>query len=407
MLKKIAILIGAAILAWLIEIYRKFKPIPSSIYFCYNQSIHQIYHSIFIAIELSNLQKEYPVIVLSTSKEASDIIEEELSSIPNNVKFIKIYHTGYNRVNFSVNWFVFLCRLRMHRPKAVVVTDYFDNVFRQLLLKTFWVYTFHGPENREFTHPHIRDYDLIILPGQGELERIQALIGPLNNYKIVGYSKFDYMYYRKLNPPDLFRDSKLVIMYNPHFDKTQSSFFDKGLEFLRALSETNKYNVIFMPHPDLAREHSRLIDKARGLPNVVVIDRPKINLDYMAITDLYITDVSSAVFEWFYFNKPTLFFNTKKVDWIKRKIYPGWNCGRVVEDVTEMLEAIEYGLKHPEEFEVRRKELFNKTFSNLGNNISRMTAQTIWDSMKGITTNEANRDRRYTLYVRQKIFLRQ
>ncbi|MFH1093059.1 MAG: hypothetical protein V1739_02755 [Candidatus Omnitrophota bacterium] len=213
--------------------YRKIKPIPQRIYFCYNQSIHHIYYSIFIAVELSNIQKEYEVVVFSTSSKASAIIESELASIPNNVRFIKIYHLGYNKINFSVNWFVFLCRLRMYRPKAIVVTDYFDNVFHQLLLKTSWIYCFHGPENRGYTHPHVKDYDLIILPGGRELDRIENRIGKINNYAVVGCSKFDYLYYHKVTPSNLFKEKNPVIIYNPHFEKTQSSFLIKAWSSLR------------------------------------------------------------------------------------------------------------------------------------------------------------------------------
>lgn len=231
--KKIIIKILALILVCFIEMYRKIKPIPQRIYFCYNQSIHHIYYSIFIAVELSNIQKEYEVVVFSTSSKASAIIESELASIPNNVRFIKIYHLGYNKINFSVNWFVFLCRLRMYRPKAIVVTDYFDNVFHQLLLKTSWIYCFHGPENRGYTHPHVKDYDLIILPGGRELDRIENRIGKINNYAVVGCSKFDYLYYHKVTPSNLFKEKNPVIIYNPHFEKTQSSFLIKAWSSLR------------------------------------------------------------------------------------------------------------------------------------------------------------------------------
>ncbi|RKY28316.1 MAG: hypothetical protein DRP61_02120, partial [Candidatus Omnitrophota bacterium] len=328
-MKRRLIRIGAFILVFFIEIYRKIKPEPKRIYFCYNQSIHQIYHSLFIAIELSNIQKDYQVVVLSTSKEASEIIEGELNSIPNNVKFIKIKHPGYNRINFSINWFVFLCRLRMHKPCAVVVTDYYDNVFRQLLLETYWVYVPHGLANRGFAfEPHIREYNLVILPGKRDLEGMQKRLGFLNNCEIGGYSKFDYFHYHSLEPPQLFPEKRPVILYNPHFEEKESSFFDKGLDLLRALSETNKYNIIFMPHPDLVRKYPKLVNKSLELSNVVLISRPKINLEYMALADLYITDVSSSAFEFLYFNRPIIYFNTKKVP---KDRYPSWRFGKVVE----------------------------------------------------------------------------
>jgi len=384
-LKKVVIYSSAAILYCLIEIYRKCRPIPPRIYFCYNQSIHHIYHSIFIAIELSNLQKRYEVVVLSTSREASKIIAEELSSIPNNVTFIKIRHLGYNRIDYNINWFVFLCRIRMHRPAAIILTDYFDNVFRQLLLKTFWVYVSHGAKSRTYGYDsHIKDYDLVIVPGERVQEQIQKRIGMLDNCVMVGYSKIDYFCYHQGKPLQLFKDLKPVILYNPHFEKEISSFFDNGIDLLKSLSKTDKYNIIFMPHPDLARKYSRLLNSAVGLPNVVIVALPQINLDYMAISNLYITDVSSAVFEWLYFNKPALFFNTKRIDWQNNRYYFYWTCGQVVEDVSEMLEAIDYALKHPEDFHAQRKAMFDKTFSNQGKNVSKKIAETIWYKLNDI-----------------------
>jgi hypothetical protein len=378
-LKKTAIRIAATLLTKGLNVYRKFRPLPAAIYFCYNQSVHHIYHSIYIAIEMSRIQKKYPVVILSTNREASEIIEKELKSIPHNVIFKKIRHFGYNRVDFDVNWFVFLCRLHMHNPKAVVVTDYYDNVFRQLGVRTFWAFTNHGLENRGFTHPHIKDYDLIVIAGEGELGRLESRVGKLNNYIIAGYSKFDYFYYHHQAPLQLFRDSRPVVIYNPHFDEAQTSFFDKGQELLQALDACAKFNVIFMPHPDLFRRFPKDMDKIRGLSSTVFSERTRINLDYMASADIYITDVSSSVFEWLYFNKPTLFFNVKKENKDK---YPAWALGRVVEDVPEMLGAIEDSLRGPDEFEFQRKNMFSETFSNQDKNVSRIAAQGIWGKLE-------------------------
>ncbi len=381
--KKIIIRLAALTLVFCIEVYRKFNPEPARIYFCYNQSIHQIYHSIFIAIQLSNIQKDYEVVVLSTSKEASDIIEEEIASIPNNVKFIKIKHPGYNKIDFSINWFVFLCRLRMHKPKAVVVTDYYDNVFRQLGLKTFWVYVGHGGRIHKFAfEPHIKEYDLVIVPSEKILERLENEIGVLNNYVVIGYSKFDYFKYHKPKPLNLFRDSKPVVLYNPHFKPGLSSFFDKGFELLSALSDTGNYNVIFMPHPDLSRKYPALIKKCKGIKNVVIAERPKSNLDYMAVSDVYISDVSSSVYEWLYYDKPAVFFNAKHIDWRNNRYYQSWNLGEVVENISDLLDAIEYSLHYPRKFQQIRQTIFGDTFPNVDKNVSGMIANLLRDKIK-------------------------
>ena len=374
---------SAIILNAILSVYRFFRPLKPQIVFCYNQSLHHIYHTIFIAVELSNLQSKYEVVVYSTSRLSSEMIERELTAVPNKIKFTKLFHPGYNRRDYNVNWFVILCRLRMFRPKAVVVPDYYDNVFRQLLLKTFWIYVPHGPVNREFgSHPHIKDYDLVIFPGKNELDEQEQRMGKINNSVITGYSKFDYFYWHKAGISDLFPEQRPVILYNPHFEKQLSSYFDQGQELLETLSRAGKYNVIFMPHPDLARRYSRLIERAGRLPGVIIAQSRRINLDYMAASDLYITDVSSSVFEWLYFHKPALFFNTKKVDWRRNRYYISWALGKVVEDIEGMLVAIDRALRYPQEYQEQREAVFAHCFANKNENVSKLTAEIIWNKLQ-------------------------
>lgn len=381
-LKKLLIKSAALILAAGLYLYRKSCPLPPRIYFCYNQSIHQIYHSLFVAIELSNLQTDNQVVVLSTSAEATKIIAAELAAIPNRIKFIKINHPGYKKVDFNVNWFVFLCRLRLDRPKAVVVTDFFDNVFRQLLVKTFWVYLPHGFVNRKFgDDPHLHDYDLVLLPGAKEQQELEERIGPLKNAIVAGYTKLDYFRYHPAQAPNLFRETKPVVMYNPHFDQNVTSFYDQGRELLEFLSASGQYNVIFMPHPDLARKIQPLLAELSKRPGIIIADRARINLDYMAAADVYITDVSSSVFEWLYFNKPVLFFNTKKIVWQNNRYYLSWVLGKVVETVPSMLEGIAQALKGPDNFREQREAMFNQIFANQDKNISRLMAEIIWSKL--------------------------
>jgi CDP-glycerol glycerophosphotransferase (TagB/SpsB family) len=331
-----------------------------------------------VAIELSNCAKEFDVVVLSTSAQASDIIEDELASIPNRVTFQKIRHPGYGRVDYNVNWFVLHCFLRMRDPMAVVVPDYYDNVFRKLMLKTFWVYVSHGVANRFFSFDkHVRDYDLVILPGERDAKAFAQHLGPLENTEVLGYSKLDYFHYHRVKPRLLFKDNKPVILYNPHFERLFSSFFDQGALLLKAISDIGLYNVIFMPHPDLARKYPRLVNEVRSIPGVALINRPKINLEYMATCDLYITDISSSVFEWFYFNKPVVFFNAKSVDWKTDPYYSSWIAGIVREDVPGMLEAIEYSLKYPGEHEAARRALFGQAFSHTDRVVSKDIASAI------------------------------
>jgi len=363
--------------------YRKIRPLSPQICFCHNQSVHQIYHSLFIAVELSNIQDKFEVIVFSTSYDSTAIIEKELSCIANKVKLVKIYHLDYWKKSFSLNWFAFLCRLRMDRPKAVIVTDYFDNVFRQLGVNTFWVYTGHGGKSHEYGYnEHIKDYDMVIVPGERIYKQIKKRIGRVDNCFKLGYSKFDYFYYHKKEEFNLFDNPRPTILYNPHFKKELSSFFDAGEQLLESLSRTDKYNIIFMPHPCLERQIARQIDNFKLLKNVVVADSKEINLSYMIISDLYITDISSSIFEWLYFRKPAIIFNAKKVKWRGNDNYTAWQCAKVVENIADILKTIDHCLVNPDEFKHKREEMFKETFSNNSHNVSGSIAETIFKKLR-------------------------
>ncbi|MBU2062871.1 MAG: CDP-glycerol glycerophosphotransferase family protein, partial [Candidatus Omnitrophica bacterium] len=142
-------------------------------------------------------------------------------------------------------------------------------------------------------------------------------------------------------------------------------------------------NVLFMPHPDLSRKYPQLVKKTAEFENVLLIERHRINLEYMAQADVYITDISSSVFEWLYFDKPVLFFNTKRVNWKKSRDYPSWVLGKVAEDVLQLIVMIEDTLKHPEEFREIRRETFEDTFANRDKVVSKAIAEIIRDRIRG------------------------
>ncbi len=125
-----------------------------------------------------------------------------------------------------------------------------------------------------------------------------------------------------------------------------------------------------------------MIKKCKGIKNVVIAERPKSNLDYMAVSDVYISDVSSSVYEWLYFDKPAVFFNAKHIDWRNNRYYQSWNLGEVVENISDLLDAIEYSLSYPREFQQIRQTIFGDTFPNVDKNVSGMIANLLRDKIK-------------------------
>ena len=97
------------------------------------------------------------------------------------------------------------------------------------------------------------------------------------------------------------------------------------------------------------------------------------------VSDLLLSDVSSVSYEYCTLDRPMIFYHVDQmVDRIEKKERERWGnetsdllawgrgCGQVVFNVPEMKAAIEYGLAHPGEKSVIRKEFVQKFFYNLG-----------------------------------------
>jgi CDP-glycerol glycerophosphotransferase (TagB/SpsB family) len=97
------------------------------------------------------------------------------------------------------------------------------------------------------------------------------------------------------------------------------------------------------------------------------------------VSDLLISDVSSVSYEYCTLDRPMIFYHIDQmVERIEKKERERWgnetsdllawgrDCGQVVFNVPEMKAAIEYGLAHPGQKSVIRKDFAQKFFYNLG-----------------------------------------
>ena len=97
------------------------------------------------------------------------------------------------------------------------------------------------------------------------------------------------------------------------------------------------------------------------------------------VSDLLVSDVSSVTYEFCALDRPMIFFHIDQmIELVEKKERERWgneisdllawgrDCGQVVFNVTEMKEAINYGLAHPREKSEIRKEFTRKFFYNLG-----------------------------------------
>jgi len=74
-------------------------------------------------------------------------------------------------------------------------------------------------------------FDLTLLPGQKYVDRLREL-GYLKEgrYAVVGWPKFEVVMGLKREKVRLFKNDKPVVVYNPHFDQSVSSWGPMGIE---------------------------------------------------------------------------------------------------------------------------------------------------------------------------------
>lgn len=137
-----------------------------------------------------------------------------------------------------------------------------------------------------------------------------------------------------------------VVMYNPHWQRHRSSWWDWGRDIVRQLVEQDRYNVILAPHIRLAEG-----DPALRQILAEAAEHPHVHSDidsfamtdgsYPAAADIYLGDTSSQVIEFLARPRPCVFLNNRHVAWQQREDYAMWASGEVLEDVSQLLDALD------------------------------------------------------------------
>ena len=102
----------------------------------------------------------------------------------------------------------------------------------------------------------------------------------------------------------------------------------------------------------------------------------------MRAAHIYITDVSSSVFEWFYFDRPTIFFDTKQRDWLNESGLAHWRAGIVCGDVVSVINSIDEIISGKDEHKQDRALVLEQTFSFASQTESLNTTQMIIERLR-------------------------
>jgi hypothetical protein len=246
---------------------------------------------------------------------------------------------------------------------------------------------FHGglSDKTHLETPLLSLYDLILFPGQKSVDKVEKanLLNKVIKWDIVGYPKFDPLINKNLNYKKCFNNDKPTILYAPTWISEtrvkanqkltyrfsphgESSLPLWGMDILKYVSE--KYNLIVKFHSKVIQDgssiHTEMTEYVarNNLSDKVAIVYDDNILNYMDQSDIMVSDISSACYEWFHFNRPIIFANPSPENYkpendISKNTF-AWQAGDVLYKPEDILPSIQRNLEN-DQFNKIRNEIFN------------------------------------------------
>jgi hypothetical protein len=243
---------------------------------------------------------------------------------------------------------------------------------------------FHGglSDKRYLENAFISLYDLVLFPGKKSVDKVAKakLLEHVANYEVIGYPKFDPLINNNLAFAPLFSNCKPTVLYAPTWISInkpgasqhkfslygESSLPLWGLEILKKTPETVNLIVKFhcVIHEDgnsINKQMERFITEHQLEHRIKIVYQDNI-LPFMAQADVMISDISSACYEWFHFNKPIIFANPSPEHYsvsgdISANTY-AWQAGDIINRSEDIARLITSNLQ-TDIYSKKRNEIFN------------------------------------------------
>lgn len=356
-----------------------------------HDQIHQIAHSLPIALALARLGCGHEVIVATTNARLKATVSQMIQDEPGRdaISLVDLrLHTPLSRMlGRSLESLLPASKLLVYRDNL----DFFRSLDvlvvaekTSLILKTRYgldqlkiIHTRHGAGDRAIGFDRASaEFDHVLASGEKIRERLIAEAGLApEKVSVVGYPKFDLA--RKKRSL-FYANGRPTILYNPHVSPHLSSWYKDGRKILDYFVDNDLYNLIFAPHVMLfERPFVTTIDKLRidraGRIDERYLRAPNIHIDlgsrastdmtYAMDADVYLGDVSSQVYEFLLRPRPCLFFNSHRVAYHGDPNYAHWGAGPVIEDTKVLEPALEAAISSHTDFIPAQRALFTRSFA--------------------------------------------
>lgn len=354
---------------------------PSRLRICFPfiAQLHQVFHSLPIAVALAQRHPEIDVHIATTPQKLPQIQELVLRKAGITALIFDPLHLawpwrlverlglGLKRLFLSAN------RHYLSGFDAVVVPERTSTYLRKISPQIRLIGTEHGAGDREVTFVReIALYDFLLLPGQKQARRLLELgYAKPGRYVSGVYAKLDWTQFSRPAESKLFENDRPTVLYNPHFEGTLSSWPVMGHEILERFAQSAKYNLIFAPHirlfdrPTPAKYHA--FREYSRLPHVRIDlgSERSVDMTYAVAADIYLGDVSSQVVEFVTRPRPCIFLNPRRVNWERDPHYRFWHLGAVVETTGELEQALSCASPLSPELERRQREYIQETLGTV------------------------------------------
>lgn len=362
---------------------------------------YHAYHSATIGFELSRLDSDLEIKFITTTKECNDLLNKIGSHYQDHCCTIHLLPSRFSDYfyRFAHHQIPSPGRMIKRHASQFKSTDVIiDTNFLSLRLKQYnpnntakYILANHGAGDRDREFPkHLKRIDFFLLYGPKRFRRLNGMgyLGK-NNWSFFGYPKFDILLNEKKVGTELFQARKPIVLYNPHFEPHLTSWFDWGKDILDYFALSEQYNLIFAPHVELkGRTDTRLsLDKYAKIPNIHIDlgSHSSIDMTYLKIADLYISDVSSQVVEYLVHPRPCIFLNNHNISWNNNPHYVHWKLGPVINQISQLDNAIHDSFSYHEQFHSAQIEYFNDSIQLTDTPSGLCAAQAILNYLKRLS----------------------
>lgn len=255
-------------------------------------------------------------------------------------------------------------RKRLLRHDALVAAERTSTILKRWPgARPRMIHIPHGSGDRAIGfESRIRLFDHVFVSGESQRARmIDEGLAPPERIAAVGSIKLAAVLARPAQSVDLFADAKPVVLYNPHFETSLSSW-PAARAIAEAILASGRYNLIVAPHVRLseridAAERAYWEALGRRADVHFDLDSPRLgDATYTRAADIYLGDVSSQIYEFLATPRPAVFVDLNATAWRDDPNYQMWHFGEVVPDAAHVVSALDRaGTRHAEFADVQRE----------------------------------------------------